>query len=269
MGPEASDGPAHLGRQGLAQLIASALARPAERRLREGGPARLLGAVRGALHLGLEGFVVSVTARPVPLMANAVGLAAPSLDLAGLAEGMPVRIAGGAIAVGTLRIAWADAPVWDPAVPVVDAALDPSALPGPEGLELAATDVGARGIALLRTALAERDPGAAGEAAEALIGRGPGLTPEGDDLLAGAAIGARALGRVAVAEALCPADAEARTSAVSATLLRLAAAGAAPEPVVRLLGGADPVGAVAELLGLGRSTGRAIAAGLGLAMGAP
>jgi hypothetical protein len=129
-------------------------------------------------------------------------------------------------------------------------------------------DAGARGLALLRIALEDGDAGAAGEAAAALIGRGPGLTPEGDDLLAGAAIGARALGRAGLAEALCPPDPEARTTAVSATLLRLAAAGAAPEPVLRLLGGADPAATVAELLGLGRSTGRAIAAGLGLALGA-
>jgi hypothetical protein len=266
VGPEAADGPAHLGRQGLAELIAAALAEPAERRLREGGPARVLGAVRGALHVGLEGFVVSVTARPVPLLPNAVGLAAPSLDLAGLAEGMPVRIHVGAIAVGPLRILWRDSPVWDPAVPVPASPPPPSALPGPEGLEVAASDAGARGIALLRTALAERDPAAAREAAAALIGRGPGLTPEGDDLLAGAALGSRALGRAGVAAALCPPVPEARTTAVSATLLRLAAAGAAPEPVVRLLEGADRASAVADLLRLGRSTGRAVAAGLRLAL---
>jgi hypothetical protein len=229
----------------------------------------VLGAVRGALHLGFEGFVVSVTARPVPLLPNAVGLAAPSLDLAGLAEGMPVRIAGGTIAVGPLRIAWADAPAWDPAVPVPASPPPSSALPGPDGLEVAAGDAGARAIALLRTALAARDPAAAGEAAGALIGRGPGLTPEGDDLLAGAALGSRALGRAGIAAALCPPIPEARTTAVSATLLRLAVAGAAPEPVVRLLGGADPAGAVPDLLRLGRSTGRAIAAGLRLALEPP
>ena len=128
MGAEAPDGQPHLRRARLAHLIAAALARPAERRLREGGPARLRGAVRGALHVGLEGFVLSVTARGVPLMANSVGLAAARIEADGLREGMEVRIAGGAIAVGELTIAW-DAPVWDPAVGRAAAALP--ALPDP------------------------------------------------------------------------------------------------------------------------------------------
>jgi len=227
--------------------------------------------VRGALHVGLEGFVVSVTARGVPLMANAVGLAAPRLELGGVRQGDPVRVGAGTIAVGPLGIVW-DGPgveVWDPGIPAVPAMPDPSALPPPDWLEVAATPAGTRGIALLSAALAERDPAAAGEAARALLGRGPGLTPEGDDLLAGAAIGLRALGDAGLAGALCPPDVEARTTALSATLLRLATAGAAPAPVVRLLGGGDPAPALEELLRLGRSTGRALAAGMGLAAAAP
>ena len=220
--------------------------------------------MRGALHVGLGGFVVSVTARGVPLMANAVGLVASRIDADGLREGMEVRVACGAIAVGELTIAW-DAPVWDSAVPPLAAEPDLTALPDPEGLEVAATAAGARGLALLRTALAERDPAGAGEAASALLGRGPGLTPEGDDLLAGAAIGLHALAAASLAGALCPPDVERRTTALSATLLRLAAGGSAPEPMLRVIAGDDPRGALADLLGLGRSTGRALAAGLGLA----
>jgi hypothetical protein len=49
-------------------------------------------------------------------------------------------------------------------------------------------------------------------------------------------------------------------------LLRLAVGGAAPEPMLRVIAGDDPGGALADLLGLGSSTGRALAAGLGLAV---
>ena len=119
-----------------------------------------------------------------------------------------------------------------------------------------------------------RDPAAASKAADALVGRGPGLTPEGDDLLAAAAIAVRALAPAAgldgdraasLAQALCPARVEERTTLLSATLLRLAAGGSGPEPVQRLLGGGGPAAALEELLRLGQSTGRAYAVGLGIA----
>jgi Protein of unknown function (DUF2877) len=114
-------------------------------------------------------------------------------------------------------------------------------------------------------------------AAARLLGRGPGLTPEGDDVLAGAAAAIRALapaagvpaGRAdALVAALVPAGAAARTAALSATLLGLAAAGAAPEPVHRLLADGPPAArerALADLARLGASTGLAIAAGIALA----
>ena len=113
-------------------------------------------------------------------------------------------------------------------------------------------------------------------AGERLLGRGPGLTPEGDDLLGGAAVAVRALGPAAglapeaierLVRALCPADARDRTGALSATLLALAARGAAPEPVHRLLGGGDPAAALADLRRLGASTGAAIAEGIRIAAG--
>ena len=93
-------------------------------------------------------------------------------------------------------------------------------------------------------------------------------------MLAGAALGVRALGPAAgldaaavdaLAGALCPADVGARTTALSATLLRLAAAGAAPEPVHRLLAPGDRATALADLRRLGASTGAAIASGIALA----
>ena len=67
--------------------------------------------------------------------------------------------------------------------------------------------------------------------------------------------------------ALVPPGVRRRTGALSATLLGLAAAGAAPEPVHRLIAGpeAGREAALADLSRLGASTGRAIAAGVALA----
>ena len=72
----------------------------------------------------------------------------------------------------------------------------------------------------------------------------------------------------ALVAALVPADARARTGALSATLLVLAAGGAAPEPVHRLLAAGPEAArerALADLGRLGASTGRAVAAGVALA----
>ncbi len=186
--------------------------------------------------------MVSITARGVPLMANAVGLAASRIDADGLREGMEVRIAGGAIAVGQLTDR-----LGRPGLGPGRAVRSPRRRTSRRcrtrrASRSRATAAGARGLALLRAALAERDPAGAGEAAGALLGRGPGLTPEGDDLLAGAAIGSTRWGRRSLAGALCPPDVEARTTALSATLLRLAAGGAAPEPMLRVIAGDDPEG---------------------------
>jgi hypothetical protein len=122
---------------------------------------------------------------------------------------------------------------------------------------------------MLVRALTLATPEAAGAASAALVGLGPGLTPEGDVLLVAAALVVGALGGAAglrparrrrIVAALCPADAARRTTALSATLLRLAAMGAGPEPVGRLLAG--DAAARRDLVRLGRTTGRAIAEGV-------
>ena len=64
--------------------------------------------------------------------------------------------------------------------------------------------------------------------------------------------------------ALIGADLRARTTSLSATLLELAARGMGPEPLQALLAG-DP-GALARLLRLGHSTGRAYATGAALGL---
>lgn len=94
-----------------------------------------------------------------------------------------------------------------------------------------------------------------------LAGRGGGLTPSGDDVLAGYAAGLVLWhGRRAEAAAIAELAA-ARTTRLSATLLRLAAEGALPEPAHRLLEDGDPE----PLRGFGHSSGRALLVGLALA----
>lgn len=112
-------------------------------------------------------------------------------------------------------------------------------------------------------ALVSIPSGPAGPAPDvpALAGRGGGLTPEGDDLIAGFAAGL-VLFHHRDAEAKALADAASlRTTSLSATLLRHAAAGELPEPAHDFLGGRGE----AALLGWGSSSGRKLLEGLRLA----
>lgn len=90
-----------------------------------------------------------------------------------------------------------------------------------------------------------------------LAGRGPGLTPLGDDILIGY-VGAAALAGLDVSR--LAEQAARRTSALSATLLRRAAAGELPEPAHALLerGDLDP------LLRFGATSGKGIMLGISL-----
>jgi hypothetical protein len=199
---------------------------------------RVLGSGRGAVHLDLDGVVVTLTGPGVPWMPN--GIAVTSLPEVPAVRWDPVT-----------------PPLWDPVV--------------------APLEGGRAAVAALAGWLAVRvtPPGVPLEgAADRLVGRGAGLTPEGDDILGGAAIGLRALGAAAglapgrvaaLAAALCPPDVRRRTGALSATLLELAATGAAPEPAHRLFGAGDRDAALADLRRLGASTGGAIAAGIAMA----
>jgi Protein of unknown function (DUF2877) len=123
-------------------------------------------------------------------------------------------------------------------------------------------------------AVRERDPVPAAAGARELLGRGPGLTPEGDDLLAavagtlavlGPATGLNGTDLAGLLAALTPAPG--RTTALSATLLALAAKRQLAEPAGRLLGlgpaaeAARPA-ALSRLERLGHGSGRAYAAGI-------
>jgi Protein of unknown function (DUF2877) len=92
---------------------------------------------------------------------------------------------------------------------------------------------------------------------EALAGRGPGLTPLGDDILVGYIAAATLAGKDAseLAERSAP-----RTTALSGTLIRLAARGHLPEVAHRLLEDGDPE----PLLDFGSTSGKGIALGLAL-----
>ena len=159
------------------------------------------------------------------------------------------------------------------------------------GLATANDPEGAAGLALLFRAVRERDPEPAVAAVRALLGRGPGLTPEGDDLLAAVAGSLAVLGPAVYSSAPphepppdrfrseVPTDPPGdpllatltsipgRTTALSGTLLALAATRRLPEPAGRLLD-LSPAGekawpaALARLERLGHGSGRAYAAGI-------
>ncbi|MEP6761177.1 MAG: DUF2877 domain-containing protein [Sporichthyaceae bacterium] len=103
----------------------------------------------------------------------------------------------------------------------------------------------------------------------ALVGLGPGLTPTGDDVLAAMLLTLAALpGSAAVVDALARETAPllAGTTALSATLLRHAAAGRGIPEVTRLVdtlsGSGDLAGPTARLLAVGHSSGAALAHGV-------
>jgi hypothetical protein len=201
------------------------VAAPAVRRV------RIAGAGRSTSYGEDDGFVVVFTREP-PVLPNGAQVA----RLPAVGDAVLVR---GDVWDPTLRLV-------DPPEPVAD---------GPDDL--------------IR-AVADRDVEGAAAAGARLIGRGGGLTPEGDDLISGVAA-VVAVGdwpratREAWLAALIGGDLRRRTTALSATLLELAARGMGPEPLQAWLAG-DPA-ALARLEAIGHSTGRAIARGAALAIG--
>jgi hypothetical protein len=99
---------------------------------------------------------------------------------------------------------------------------------------------------------------------ELLIGRGPGLTPLGDDILVGYLAGRALAGDDVSRCARWLSRSDGRTTALSLTLLRLAARGELPEAAHQLLENGDP----SPLLHFGATSGKGMAIGLGLALAA-
>jgi hypothetical protein len=222
----------------------AAIAAPVDARLRPASSGSL--PAPGPLDLG-DGFVVLVSRPGTPWLPNAIVLGpGPPVVwdpfLAPLDPGPALAARGAAV----LR-----------ALGVADAA---------DGLAATALSPPRAAVAALVGALRSGDPAARRRAAHDLVGRGPGLTPEGDDLLAGAAAVAAAAGDPLP----LPPRLRALTTPLSATLLELAAAGAAARPVHALLDldEADWHTALRALERLGASSGRAIALGAGAAAAA-
>jgi hypothetical protein len=278
------------------------VATPVLERLHSGVSGVVLGAGDTAAWVDLDGFVVAVTTREVPLLPNAIALAAGAGALAGAAagSGATARLLPGRVTLGSLQVTWDPAapPRWDPTVPVptdvtreaVGArgaallhALGAGARARPEelvrelgriGVAIAADPEGSAGLTLLVRAVGARDPEPAAAAVRALAGSGPGLTPEGDDLLAavagtlavlGPALGPPGQSWDPLLAALRPPPG--RTTALSATLLALALDRRLPEPAGRLLdlgpgGDRGWPAALARLERLGHGSGRAYAAGI-------
>jgi hypothetical protein len=209
-------------------------------------------------YVDLDGFVVVVVGRAGPLLPNGVVLtdrpAAGPLSLDGATVWDPaLRHPADPARLGTEILQTLDQPSQRGQTPLLQTLNQPSQ----------------RGqTPLLVRAVVERDPLLAAVAGAELIGRGPGLTPEGDDVVAGVAAvvasgpwpGELRQGWVG---ALLGVELRRRTTALSATLLELAAAGMGPEPLQALVGGR--MAALDRLLRVGHTSGRAYA--LGAAIG--
>ncbi|MBS1888685.1 MAG: DUF2877 domain-containing protein [Actinobacteria bacterium] len=256
---------------------------------------------RATAYADFDGFVVALTAPGVALMPNGIALADRSPDPDWLRLGAPVQLGRGGLTTRGGEVAWASRrpPTWDPTVRGAEEA-EPEAIRARGAAILAACGIDAAaslkrlaaalardgldpaardGVALLLHSVAGRDPRSAAAAGARLLGRGQGLTPAGDDLLAATLATVAACAptagwsereRTAWLAGALPARLRAATTPLSATLLELAAAGQAIEPLHRLLdlgpgGDRGWPGAVRQLAGIGHSTGPCYAAATGAA----
>jgi hypothetical protein len=183
------------------------------------GP-ELTGIAIGSGFLDFGTFAVALTRPGGPRMPNGVETDLP------VGRGIPVRIGGGRLLLGTFELA--AGPVWEP-VPEVLHRPARGTVPGP-------------------------DP-------DRLAGRGPGLTPAGDDILCGYVAGLFLFHRRREEAAAIAARAATRTTLLSATLLRHAAIGELPEPAHAFLATGD----TGPLAGFGHSSGRCLLEGLRMA----
>jgi len=218
--------------------------------------------------------VIVVTSRDATRLPNGVEVPADAATgiLRSIHHAAPVTVGSGRIRVDGLTVdvaRW-----WDPR-PVVGR-IDRAALA--ETIEASPEPSSYPGAPQLLVALARRSPEALATTGAAIIGRGPGLTPESDDLLAGALAATRvfadAVGDHAATEMLdaaarpLTATARARTTALSAALLRCALAGFVAEPAMRMMRALAGRGSLPEarlaLERVGDTSGPALAAGVEL-----
>jgi hypothetical protein len=248
-------------------------------------PVRVIAAFDRALYLEHPGGLLAIETSDGVQLPNGVVLARPSSDrlLGGRHLGAGGAVGGGILAVGDLRVRvvrWRRArPVLRPTPPPVLAGRLAAAHahlvrrrgPAPTWLAVPMAEL----VAALR---ADDAPAATAVARRSLLGRGPGLTPAGDDLLAGllagvaplaaaTSLGPHPLLEVVAATADAVADAApAVTTALSASLLRHAAACEVAAPAAAVLaaltGSGSLVPALDRLLEVGSTSGRDLALGL-------
>ncbi|MBA8953595.1 DUF2877 domain-containing protein [Actinomadura namibiensis] len=247
--------------------------------------ARVLAVFPAAVYLELrdrpEPRVLAVVGADAVRPPNALVLAATARErpFRDVREGADAWVGDGAVDGGGLRVRvrrW-----WDPA-PALGTVPPPVLERGVRALAEAAGDApggldGHPDPPLLAGCCAAGDLAGAVEAAERVVGLGPGLTPSGDDVLAGLLVTLRLLGHavpggrraVWLADwlgAAVTADADARTTAVSATLLHCAAAGETASEVAAVLraaaGREEASPAVRRLLAVGHTSGADLAEGV-------
>lgn len=252
---------------GVASMaLASVLRAPAR-------PARIIGAFPVAVYLDAGDVVLAVVTRDAVRLPNAVVIPMQSAEapFGQFGARTASTVGQGSVTIGSLCVRttrW-----WDPAVRV--GAVDPPTVRAQVG-EMGALLAGAAqqpGVALpagLVDAWRARDLPVVVSYARTLVGLGPGLTPSGDDLLGGILAAFRVLGGdTAFADAAGTAVAglaKARTTSISATLLRLACAGQVAEEVAAVLraiaSGVALEPAIRTLLGIGHTSGADLAAGV-------
>ncbi|MGH2393737.1 MAG: DUF2877 domain-containing protein, partial [Candidatus Limnocylindria bacterium] len=250
--------------------------------------------------------VVTNATRPLMPNGVAIAIDKPDPSLGGVvAHGQRAILDPTGLSAGGLYVHWDDAvAAWEPAITsgrwdcssVVARAvgvLERLGMARPDSGSPArlTVDVDVPGFAMgdgavpmvidaLLAALRRRDADRAAFAAAALCGRGEGLTPVGDDVLAAALVTLAAMApsvglsstecrRLTVAlagPALAGPALAGRTTAMSHTLLRLAAQGRTLEPVISVLDLEDQHDwppALERLLGIGHTTGSTYAYSIG------
>jgi hypothetical protein len=236
-------------------------------------PARILGAFTVAIYLDAGDVVVAVVTRDGVRLANAVVIPMRSAEapFGQFGARAASTVGQGSVTIGSLCVRatrW-----WDPAVRL--GAVDPPTARAQvaEMGSLLASAAQQPGVALptgLVDAWRAHDLPVVVSYARALVGLGPGLTPSGDDLLGGMFAAFRVLGGDAAftdaAGTAVAGLATARTTSISATLLRLACWGQVAEEVAAVLraiaSGVALEPAIRRLLAIGHTSGADLAAGV-------
>jgi Protein of unknown function (DUF2877) len=234
---------------------------------------RLLAVFPAAVYIDLGGTVVAVVTRDGVRLPNAVvvPLQRGARPFAQVNGEVSATVGSGDIVMSGLVVHAVRH--WDPRplLPPVDPVTLSGRLAGLRGI-LAASPArpGLPVPQQLAGACMTASPAAAAAAADQLVGLGPGLTPSGDDLLAGTLAALRLLGgdpafTTALADHVSSVGAG-RTTALSATLLRLAGQGdVAGEvgQVIKALNGSGSLDeAVGRLCAVGHTSGADLAQGL-------